>query len=75
MVARETTLAGLSENEREAVIAAAVWYAKRHAPMIATLADDPSALATARRERYQELHRGLAKLGVRLRRPPGISAA
>jgi hypothetical protein len=65
----------LSETERDAVVAAAVWYAKYHAGMIAELADDRSAMATARRERYQELYTGLAKLGVRLQRPPGIEPA
>ncbi|MHB8468853.1 MAG: hypothetical protein ACYDCH_03745 [Gaiellaceae bacterium] len=38
-------------------------------------ADDRFALAAARRERYQELYSGLAKLGVRLQRPPGITPA
>lgn len=57
------------------MIAAAVWYAKYHAGIIAGMADDRSAMATARRDRYQELHNGLAKLGVRLQRPPGIAAS
>lgn len=65
----------LSDDEREALISAAVWYAKRHAPMIAGLADDRSAMAVARRDRYQDLYSALAKLGVRLRRPEGIKAA
>jgi hypothetical protein len=69
------SLEDLSEGERDALINAAVWYAKRHAPMIAGLADDRSALAMSRRERYQELYGALAKLGVRLRRPDGIKAA
>jgi hypothetical protein len=73
--ARSTTFDDLSETERDAVVAAAVWYAKHHASMIAALADDRSAMAAARRERYQELYTGLAKLGVRLQRPPGISPA
>ena len=70
--ARATTLEELSETERDAVIAAAVWYAKHHESIIAALADDRSAMAMARRERYQELYHGLAKLGLRLQRPPGI---
>jgi hypothetical protein len=73
--ARDSALDDLSESEREALISAAVWYAKRHAPIIASLADDRSALAMSRRERYQELYSALAKLGVRLRRPAGITAA
>ena len=70
-----TTIDELSETERDAVIAAAVWYAKHHASMIAALADDRSAMARTRRERYQELYTGLAKLGVRLQRPSGIHPA
>lgn len=73
--ARETTFEDLAETERDAVISAAVWYAKHHAAIIAGLADDRSAMATARRERYQELYTGLAKLGVRLQRPAGIDPA
>lgn len=73
--AREMSFEELSETEREAVVAAAAWYAKHQAAMIAGLADDRSAMATARRERYQELYAGLAKLGVRLQRPAGISPA
>jgi hypothetical protein len=65
----------LSETERDAVLAAAVWYAKHHESMIAALADDRSAMAVAQRERYQELYDGLAKLGLRLHRPPGIDPA
>jgi hypothetical protein len=65
----------LSETEREALISAAVWYAKRHEGMIAALADDRSARAVAARARYQELYDALAKLGVRLYRPQGIRPA
>ncbi len=64
----------LSSEEFDAVVAAATWYAKYHARMIAELADDESALAVVRRERYQHLHHGLTKLGVRLHRPAGINA-
>lgn len=71
--ARAASLDELSETERDAVVAAAVWYAKHHEGMIATLADDRSAMAIAQRERYQELYDGLAKLGIRLHRPPGIN--
>jgi hypothetical protein len=73
--ARATTFADLSETERDAVVAAATWYAKRHASIIAGLADDRSAMALAERERYQDLYDGLAKLGVRLHRPAGIRPA
>ena len=65
----------LSEAELDALLGAAAWYAKYHERMITELADDRSALAVARRGRYQQLHNGLAKLGVRLRRPAGIDPA
>ncbi|MGZ8716782.1 MAG: hypothetical protein ACXWYO_06685 [Gaiellaceae bacterium] len=71
--ARVASFDELSETERDAVVSAAVWYAKHHESMIAGLADDPSAMAVAQRERYQELYDGLAKLGVRLHRPTGIN--
>jgi hypothetical protein len=73
--ARATTVDELSETERDAVVAAAVWYAKHHESIIAALADDRSAMAAATRSRYQELYDGLAKLGVRLHRPAGINPA
>lgn len=67
--------ADLSEGERDAVVAAAVWYAKHHAGIIARLADDRSAAAETERERYQQLYDALVKLGVRLHRPAGIAPA
>jgi hypothetical protein len=71
--ARLSPLDDLTTDEFDALVGAATWYAKYHERMIAELADDPSAMAIATRERYQALHRGLAKLGVRLRRPAGIA--
>jgi dihydrodipicolinate synthase/N-acetylneuraminate lyase len=65
----------LSERERDAVISAAVWYAKYHAGIIAASADDRSAMAVARREQFEELYDGLAKLGMRLVRPDGLRPA
>lgn len=65
----------LTEGEREALVAAAVWYVKYHGPIIAGLADDRSAMAIAQRERFEELHDGLAKLGIRLARPAGLRPA
>ena len=50
-------------------------HAKHHAAIIAGSADDRSAMAVARRERFQELYDGLAKLGVRLVRPDGLRPA
>lgn len=72
---RARILDELSEEELTALLGAATWYAKYHERMIADLADDPSALAVRKRRRFQELHWGLSKLGVRLRRPPGIAPA
>jgi hypothetical protein len=70
---RVPTLNELDAPELEALIGAATWYAKYHERMIAELADDSSALAETKRERFQDLHRGLSKLGVRLRRPGSLS--
>jgi hypothetical protein len=70
-----TPLADLTEDEVNALTAAAAWYAKRHEAMISERADDVSASAVAERERYLTLHCALAKLGVRLRLPDRISAS
>lgn len=61
--------ANLTPTEAEAVGAAAAWYAKYHASMIAEAADDRSASAMAERERYLTLLAGLEKLGFRIRNP------
>lgn len=74
-VSTDTTLAHLGDEELDALLAAAAWYAKYHERAIAELAGDGSALATARRERFLSLHDALAKLGVRLRRPEGMERA
>lgn len=73
--ARARVLDELSDEELNALLRAATWYAKYHERMIADLADDRSALAVTKRRRFQDLYWGLSKLGVRLRRPPGIAAA
>lgn len=62
----------LEEAEHDALRSAAVWYYKRHAPIIAERADDRSGHASAQRERFLDLHAALAKLGVRLALPDGI---
>lgn len=59
----------LADHEREALLSAATWYAKYHGRIIAEQADDPSAMAVARRDRYLNLHAALWKLGVRIRLP------
>lgn len=61
--------ASLTERETAALAAAGSWYANYHARMFAERADDESAYAIARRERYDDLISGLRKLGVRLPHP------
>jgi hypothetical protein len=73
--ARLPSVADLSETERNALVSAAVWYAKYHEGIIAALADDRSARAEAERQRHQDLYDALTKLGVRLHRPAGIRPA
>lgn len=57
---------GLSEEEIAQIRAAATWYAKFHARIIAERADDPSAKAVAQRDRYLALIGGLRKLGAKV---------
>lgn len=59
-------LGDLSEEEIVQIRGAATWYAKFHARIIAERADDPSAAATAQRDRYLTLIAGLRKLGARI---------
>lgn len=61
----------LSDAEREALVSAAVWYAKYHRDEVPP-AGDGSAHAMLRRAHFENLHGGLRKLGVRLRRPPEL---
>lgn len=72
--ASETTLEALSEQELQALLEAAAWYAKYHHRMIAEQADDRSALAEARRDRFRNLHTSLRKLGVHMRAPDGLDS-
>lgn len=65
-VAPAVGAAALSEAEAEALARAGSWYANYHARMIAERADDESAYAVAKRERYDDLVSGLRKLGVRI---------
>lgn len=62
-------LAALTPREYKALIDASLWYAKYHEKSVAEKADDVSALAVARREKFQDLHSGLRKLGARIRSP------
>ncbi len=56
----------LSDDEIVEIRGAATWYAKFHARIIAERTDDPSAMATAQRDRYLTLISGLRKLGARV---------
>ncbi|MCP9484686.1 MAG: hypothetical protein MSC30_02400 [Gaiellaceae bacterium MAG52_C11] len=67
-------LGALTDDERRALTSAATWYFKRHARIIADEADDGSAFAVTRRERYFELHAALWKLGIRLALPDELAA-
>lgn len=62
----------LTERELQALTEAATWYASYHAHMISESADDPSAAAVGRRERYIELHEALWKLGIRRALPDAL---
>lgn len=62
-------LAALSPRELNAIVDASLWYAKYHEQSIAEKADEGSALAVARREKFQDLHAGLRKVGARIRSP------
>jgi hypothetical protein len=70
---RAETLEALNGQELSALLDASVWYAKYHERMIAEQADDRSASALARRQRFRDLHTALHKLGVRIRRPDGLT--
>lgn len=59
-------VAELSEEELIQIRSAATWYAKFHARIIAERADDPSAMASAQRDRYLTLIGGLRKLGAKV---------
>lgn len=64
---------GLAPRELEAIRAAAIWYAKYHASIIAEEADDESAYAVVRREEYLDLITALGKLGVRIGVPERLA--
>lgn len=59
----------LSPEELEALRGAAAWYAKYHAVPIAELADDPSAYAEVKREKFLTLVAALRKLGFDMALP------
>ena len=65
-------LQGLTPAELDALRGAGAWYAKYHAVRVAELADDPSAYAEIKREKYLNLVAGLRKLGFDMALPDGL---
>jgi len=63
------TVEDLTPEELEALRAAGAWYAKYHAVRIAELADDPSAYAEHKREKFLTLVTALRKLGFEMALP------
>ncbi len=59
----------LTTAEVEALRSAGAWYAKYHAVRIAELADDPSAYAESRRDKFLTLVSALRKLGFEMAVP------
>jgi len=62
----------LTPAELEALRGAGAWYAKYHAVRVAELADDPSAYAEHRRERFLTLVGALRKLGFEMALPDSL---
>ncbi len=59
----------LTPAEMEALRGAGAWYAKYHSRLVAELADDPSAYAEIKREKYLTLVAALRKLGCDMALP------
>lgn len=74
VVTTSVDLPTLSEQELTALLEAATWYAKYHERMIAEAAADPSAMGTARLDRFRALHGALLKLGAQVRHPDALVA-
>jgi hypothetical protein len=66
------TTEDLAPEELEALRAAGAWYAKYHAVRIAELADDPSAYAEHKREKFLTLVTALRKLGFEMALPDAL---
>ena len=65
--------ADLTDAEREALVAAAAWYAKYHASDIAAEAQETSIAAVTERARYEALVGALGKLGVKVALPDELT--
>jgi len=68
------TTRDLAPEELETLRAAGAWYAKYHAVRIAELADDPSAYAEHKREKFLTLVTALRKLGFEMALPDALRA-
>jgi hypothetical protein len=68
------TTRDLTPEELKALRAAGAWYAKYHAVRIAELADDPSAYAEHKREKFFTLVTALRKLGFEMALPDALRA-
>jgi hypothetical protein len=66
------TTDALAADEVDALRAAGAWYAKYHAVRIAELADDPSAYAEQKREKFLTLVTALRKLGFEMALPDAL---
>ena len=64
----------LTPAEVEALRGAGAWYAKYHAVRVAELADDPSAYAEHKREKFLTLVSALRKLGFDMAVPDVLRA-
>jgi hypothetical protein len=64
----------LTQAELEALRGAGAWYAKYHVVRIAELADDPSAYAVHKREKFLALVGALRKLGFEMALPEALRA-
>jgi len=67
-----STTSDLTADELAALRSAAAWYAKYHASRVAELADDASAYAEQRKERFLTLVEALRKLGFEMALPDGL---
>ena len=62
----------LTAAELEALRSAGAWYAKYHVVRVAELADDPSAYAESRRDKFLALVSALRKLGFEMALPDAL---
>jgi hypothetical protein len=71
-MAAPITTTDLTPAEFEALRAASAWYAKYYAVRIAELAEDPSAYAAHKREKFLTLLVALRKLGFEMALPDAL---